>query len=166
MCLTGRGRGVARGSRLRLRKESRPSDERRTAPRSRGHWVKGWGPGRSHSDVLIDREQHAPGLSSWAEHVTSPSNRPYAPGRTETVLLEWSLRARSIHGHNERGGCGQRGRQEWWNGPWESSMGSAGPLRRLVGGFAVSYRACSGGLGQYIWIDAVDLQCVRVLLLS
>ena len=40
VCLTGCGRVIGRGSRLRLRKVSRPSCEARTVPRSDGQWVK------------------------------------------------------------------------------------------------------------------------------
>lgn len=54
VCLTGCGRIVGRGSRLRLRNESRPSCEARTVPRSNGHWVKECRPGGRHSNVLAD----------------------------------------------------------------------------------------------------------------
>ena len=85
-------------------------------------------------DVLMGWEKHTSDPSSWAAYVTSPGIYLQRAGKVEDGLLDESLRALSIHDDDERDGCGQRERQESLNGSWESSMGSAGSLWRLVGG--------------------------------
>ena len=116
-------------------------------------------------DVLMGREKHTSDPSSWAAYVTSPSICLQRAGKVEDGLLDESLRARSIHDNDERDGCGRRERQESLNGSWESSMGSAGSLRRLVGGERGTAPALVDPASVF-GMNIVDLQCVRVLLLS